>query len=387
MFSFTQMKIASRIFDFLRASIPVFTVMIFTQPAFSDPIGDRPVKVLIAGVSHGHVDWILARDRNLRDIEIVGLQDQNSAHLQWLAQKYNFQSSMLFRDLDQAIEATRPDGVLAFGAVDEHLAVVRSAVRARIPVMMEKPLAHRLEDAVEMQRLSEQSGIPLLVNYESNWYPALERVMEAALEPKRLPISRLSFETGHWGPIELGAKPEFLDWLLKPERGGGALLDFGVYGAGIATVLLEGQSPVSVQADVRTTKPHLYPGVEDDAHIRINYAQAQVEIHASWSLPSSLKTATISTKDEVWHQRTANHFTVTTGDGKLHEHELSQLKESSLYFDAFSYFAQFVRGNVRPNSQRPLSRVLSLETNVMIMRIMDAAQRSVVSQKPEALRY
>ena len=50
-----------------------------------------------------------------------------------------------------------------------------------------------------------------------------------------------------------------LDWLRDPVRnGGGALFDFGCYGANLMTWLMDGQRPTAVTAITQRFKPALW---------------------------------------------------------------------------------------------------------------------------------
>ena len=54
---------------------------------------------------------------------------------------------------------------------------------------------------------------------------------------------------GHEGPKEIGVGPEFLGWLTDPvKNGGGALFDFGCYGANLMTWLMDNERPRAVTA-------------------------------------------------------------------------------------------------------------------------------------------
>ena len=67
-------------------------------------------------------------------------------------------------------------------------------------------------------------------------------------------------------------QPEFLAWLNDPKlNGGGALYDFGCYGADLMTWLMDGQRPISVTATTQQIKPDIYPRVDDEATIILTY--------------------------------------------------------------------------------------------------------------------
>lgn len=48
---------------------------------------------------------------------------------------------------------------------------------------------------------------------------------------------------GHQGPVEIKCSEEFLRWLTDPVlNGGGAVTDFGCYGANLATWFFDNQN-------------------------------------------------------------------------------------------------------------------------------------------------
>ena len=86
------------------------------------------------------------------------------------------------------------------------------------------------------------------------------------------------------------SEPEFLSWLTDPKlNGAGALFDFGCYGAGLMTWLMNGEKPLTVTAVTQQIKPEIYPKVDDEATIIITYPKAQAIIQASWNWPFDRK--------------------------------------------------------------------------------------------------
>src|SRR5437867_6392321 len=95
---------------------------------------------------------------------------------------------------------------------------------------------------------------------------------------------------GHSGPKEIGVASEFLGWLTDRARNGaGALFDFGCYGANLMTWLMDNQRPLAVTAITQRIKPDVYPRVDDEATILLEYPKAQGIIQASWNWPFNLK--------------------------------------------------------------------------------------------------
>ena len=85
------------------------------------------------------------------------------------------------------------------------------------------------------------------------------------------PNKKVVIHDGHQGLKEIGVNKEFLDWLTDPiQNGGGALIDFGCYGANLMTYIMNGQQPISVTAVTQQFKPAVYLKVDDEASIIVN---------------------------------------------------------------------------------------------------------------------
>ena len=88
----------------------------------------------------------------------------------------------------------------------------------------------------------------VLTNYETTWYPSTHAAYDIVHREALVgPLRKIVVHDGHPGPKEIGVPPEFLAWLTDPaENGGGALMDFGCYGANLITWLMRGAVPTSV---------------------------------------------------------------------------------------------------------------------------------------------
>src|SRR5260370_2319908 len=101
------------------------------------------------------------------------------------------------------------------------------------------------------------------------------------------PVQKIIVQYGHNGPKEIGVSKEFADWLYDPvKNGGGAIMDFGCYGAEWA-VWLKGR-PKGGQAIAQKFKVSQHNKVDDDATILLEYPDTPVSIHSSCDSPSSL---------------------------------------------------------------------------------------------------
>jgi predicted dehydrogenase len=186
---------------------------------------------------------------------------------------------------------------------------------------------------------------------------------------------------GHEGPKEIHVQPEFLAWLTDPvKNGAGALFDFGCYGANLMTWLMDNQKPLKVTALAQTNKPAIYAHVDDEATILVEYPKAQGIIQASWNWPFSRKDF------EVYAERA--YAVATGGNGLKVRLPGAGSKEESLTpaelppdeRDSISYLTAVVRGKFKP------SGLSSLENNVIVIEILDAARESIRTGKTVSLR-
>jgi predicted dehydrogenase len=339
----------------------------------------KPLRLCIAGLVHGHVDGFLRAATKRQDVVIAGIFDPDPALQRKYAQRYGLPESIFFTDLAAMLERIKPEAVASFTSTYDHPMVVEACAARRIHVMMEKPLAVNLEHARAIQRAAKR-GIHVIVNYETTWYPShaamwdLLKTQHAAGD-----INKMVAMDGHQGPQEIGVGPEFLAWLTDPvKNGAGALFDFGCYGANLMTWMMDNQRPLAVTALIQTIKPRIYAHVDDQASVLLDYPKAQGIIQASWNWPFNRKDF------EVYGER---GYAVATGGDSLRARLPGGQEESRTLAalppgerDSISYLTAVVRG------QFPPSGLSSLENNLIVIEILDAARESARTGKTILLK-
>ena len=331
-----------------------------------------PIKMAIAGLTHTHVHWILGRE-DRGDVRIVGISEPNRDLAERYSKQHGYSMDLVFDDLEEMLEKTKPDAVLAFNSIYEHLEVVEKCAPRGIHVMVEKPLAVSLDHAKKMAALARKHKIHLLTNYETTWYPSHYEMYRMIHEQKAVGnIRKMVIHDGHPGPIEIGCNKEFLDWLTDPKwNGAGALTDFGCYGANLMTWFMQGQRPTSVFAITQQIKPELYPKVDDEATIIVTYPKAQGIIQASWNWPVSRKDTHVYGKTGYLYADNRTDLRICLGEGKPEtQKELPSLKAP--YDDPFAYLAGVLRGEIKVGP----TDLSSLENNMVVMEILEAAKVS-----------
>ena len=358
----------------------ILTLSIFLQLQAKAQV---PLKLAVAGLDHGHVGWVF-NSMNRGDYEIVGIAEPNRQLAERYAKQHGISMSLFFDNLEKLLDEKKPEAVAAFGNTFQHLAVVEAAAPRGVHVMVEKPLAVSLEHAQKMKALAEKHNIHLLTNYETSWYPTNHRAKELLDSGKVGDLRKVVVRDGHRGPKKIGVGPEFLNWLIDPKlNGGGALMDFGCYGANLMTWLMDGERPISVTAVTQQLQPENNPQVEDDATIIVNYPNAQVIIQASWNWPIGRKDMEVYGLTGTIFADNRNQLRVRMAEGydgfDEQTYQLPEMKPP--YPDPFMLLKAVVRNEI----SLPEYDLYSLENNMIVMEILQAAKES--AKKGETIYF
>jgi len=345
----------------------------FAFSASSDP---PPLRVGIVGLVHGHVHGFLAQSLHSPEIEIVGVAEPDRRLLSQAATRYGFAPALLFADLEGMLQKARPQAVLVYTNTYDHRRVVEICARHGVHVLMEKPLAVSLEDALAIENAAHAGKIHTLVNYETSWYRSNHAAYDLVRAGALGDVRKVVIHDGHNGPKEIGVEPEFLAWLTDPKlNGGGALFDFGCYGADLMTWLMDGQRPQTVTAVTQQMKPEIYARVDDEATIILTYPKAQAIVQASWNWPFGRKDMEVYGRTGYVITVQANDIRVRRGGDNTHEEQLAAKPVPPPYDNSLSYLRAVVLNGAKEDA------LSSLETNVTVTEILDAARRSAAEGK------
>ncbi|WP_299557277.1 Gfo/Idh/MocA family oxidoreductase [Seonamhaeicola sp.] len=339
------------------------------------------VRMAVIGLSHDHVHWILGKLES-QEIKVIGIVEANKALAKRYSDQYGYPMAMVYDSMEALIAAAKPEAVAAFGPIDEHLEVVETFAPLGIHVMVEKPLAVSLEHAKKMEALAKTHKIHLITNYETTWYASNHKAHKMIQNGVVGDLRKVVVHDGHKGPSEIGVSKEFLSWLTDPDRnGGGALTDFGCYGVNLITWLNGGERPESVTAITQTMKPDVYPKVDDEATIILRYPKLQGIVQASWNWPISRKDMEVYGVSGyvICENRTDIKYRLSERTLEAQE----SLKERQYpYNDPFAFFAAVVNGEI---TLAPYD-LSSLENNMIVMEVLEAAKESAATGKTIKLK-
>ena len=340
---------------------------------------ESPLRVAIAGLDHGHVDGFFRALQKRKDVEIVGVFDPDASLHKKYGDRYSIAGALFFTDLGAMLDQVKPEAVATFTNTFDHPMVVEACANRKIPVMMEKPLAVSMDHAHAIHKAAASSGIPVIVNYETTWYRSHAEMHNLIKEQKAMgEIRKMVAMDGHQGPKEINVPPEFFAWLSDPvKNGAGALFDFGCYGANLMTWMMDNQRPLRVTAMTLQIKPDIYPHVDDEATVLVEYPP-RARYH------SGLLELAFRRKDfEVYAQR---GYANAVGANSLRVRLPGQQEESRTPAeiapderDSVSYLIAVARGRKKP------AGLSSLENNMIVTEILTAARESARTGKAVTL--
>ncbi len=352
------------------------------------PMAAQQYKIAVVSLLHTHVFGHLGKMVKGDLVKLVGVSETLPELVRQATRGDNNRpavpESLIFSDWKKMIDQTKPDFVWAFTPTNEHVDVVRYCAPRGIHVMMEKPLAATYTEALEIQALARKHNILVMTNYGSTWN-APQYAVKAAVDAGEIgPVWRLHALTGHGGPGDPKTSP-FVAWLADPvKNGGGALVDFGCYLVNWS-LWLKG-TPETVYASVNHLKPQLFPKVEDNATIILNYKDGVAILEATWDLPPAqrLGNEVYGTKGSI----TGNQIrkpgprgagAAGGGRGMQQGDPLPVTPLPPERAEPIAYMVDHIR------SKQALDGPSALELNVRVNEVLEAAKMSVKTGKAVAL--
>jgi Predicted dehydrogenases and related proteins len=339
------------------------------------------VRLAIVGLNHDHVWGILKDIAGEPEAELVAIAENDPALVN--RAKGRVPGSVKFYDnFVKMLDEMKPDAVIATTENSRHLEILKECAKRHVHFSTEKPMAISGADAREMLRLAQSSGIKLMVNYWNAWAAPTPSLFERVRAGEVGPVQKIIVEYGHAGPKEIGVSEQFANWLYDPDKnGGGAIVDFGCYGAEWA-LWLKGK-PARVFATAKKLKTAQNNRVDDDATIVLDYPDATAILQASWDWPYGMdrvkvfgpKGSLLATGKELFFRESKSDPKNGLEGKPLTVEPLPREKSNPV-----SYFVACIREN------KPIEAPVSAELNVQVVEILDAARESLRTGKVRDLQ-
>ena len=356
----------------------------------------KMIKAVIIGFAHMHVNEVALYISEQPDFELVGAADLDSGvesipDLRYTA-KWNLENvqknycSNIFDDYKKMLDELNPD--IAFIMTENCMKpeVVDECAKRGINVSIEKPIAVSYEEAKKIKASVDKYKIEAVVNWPVVWRPYIHQ-MKAALDEKLVgePL-KLRYINGHTGPLGKGAKhrgvsenaEEMTDeqrsktWWHKEKFGGGVYLDICCYGCLFSQWFMGdgAESVMSVGENLNTP----FGDTDDNFAAIIKYADKMSVIEGTWTTPR----AVIPSGPMVM---CSNGVITCTGGAENapgvaaydiygNEVDVPEIKIDDKYKNMPWQWANHI------NTGEPIHEMLTLDTNMKVMALLDAAIRS-----------
>jgi len=125
--------------------------------------------------------------KDIPDVELVGFFDPNDDTAKEVSDKYQLPR---FLDADTLIDACTAIDIAA--PTTQHFEICEKAIKKARHVFVEKPLANTMEEARQLVKLAEESGIKFQVGHVERFNPAFLAVQDIQLNPMFIEVHRLA---------------------------------------------------------------------------------------------------------------------------------------------------------------------------------------------------
>ncbi len=274
------------------------------------------------------------------------------------------------------------DLVIVAAPTPHHAEMTIAALEAGRHVVCEKPLASTLADAQAMVAAADRAGRHLGYAEQEPFAPNYRRLLEL-IEAGAIGDPVLVKHRGaHSGPHS--------PWFYAPEAGGGAIIDMGVHGIHLARAVFADAMPIEVVARGRTLRHDT--SLEDDALLLVDFGEQRLaEVEASW-----IQLGGLDDHLEIYGLHGHALARVSPNDGLrvYAEHGVEDAVEKALpmpgwasvsgdELHALGYVdqaADYVGAIARGDSPSVTGR-----DGLVVMRVVDAAYRSIASGAPVSI--
>jgi predicted dehydrogenase len=199
----------------------------------------RTVKVGMIGagwVAHSHLSAI----RLAEGIEVAAITSRTRLHATKTAQEFGIPH--VCEDYHDLLKMDEVEAVIVCTPNQQHRLPTVEALKAGKHVLVEKPMAATLEDAIAMTRAAHETDKILMVGLKTRYSPYIQ-------------AARRIFESGELGEVYYAEAvmarrcgiPGFSDSFIRKDSAGlGAVADIGVYALDAALYVMGYPKPVAV---------------------------------------------------------------------------------------------------------------------------------------------
>lgn len=207
------------------------------------------------------------------DIELVAISDANANLAESVGNEFKIK---FYSDFREMIKNEKPDIASVCVPTIFHYEVAKFCIENGVNILLEKPIAPKIEEAEEILELANKNNVKILVGHIERFNPAVKKVKEM--------IGR-----GELGNITAiiarrvgGFPPQIKDANIA--------VDLAIHDIDIVNYLL-GELPVEVSLNKQ--KNHIEQR-EDSAEFFLKYKKTSAYVQANWITPVKIRKLTIT---------------------------------------------------------------------------------------------
>ena len=301
----------------------------------------------------------------------------------------------VYDDYHEMLRQEELDLVIVCSENAQHAAVTQACAAAGAHVVVEKPMASSLSDALAMARAVRDAGTTLVTNWPSTWSPAIRQAQALAAEGAIGRLLEITWRGGHTGPLGPGSGHEGIEdpaarlsgpdraatWWHQTEAGGGTMLDYCCYGCCVSRWFLG--EPAMAALGMNANLASHWGDAEDNAVMLARFPGALGLFEGSWTTldpdhGGRKGMVVYGTKGTMIPEQTAEPAVrIQRGGDRIERVEAAPLPEGR------HTLAHGVYGHLE--GRHELHPTLEMGFNLEVMAILDAGLRSSRSGKLEVI--
>jgi len=154
----------------------------------------------------------------------------------------------IYAEIGEMLDRVKPEGAIVAVPNQMHVKVGLACIARRIPIIVEKPVADSVGEALELVEAGEKAGVPILVGHHRRHNPIMRKAAEIIASGG---IGRVVAANGLW----LSHKPtDYFNVAWRHEAGGGPVLINAIHDIDCLRMLCGDVESVSAATSNETRK-------------------------------------------------------------------------------------------------------------------------------------
>jgi glucose-fructose oxidoreductase len=331
--------------------------------------GKAPVRFAVVGLGHFAQAAILPAFASADGCELVALISGDPRKRAVLSRRYRPAVALDYADYDTYLRSGAVDAVYVATPNDRHADFVQGAARAGVHVLCEKPLAPEVTTADRLRAVCQSADVRLMVAYRLHFEAAnlelVERVARGDIGRPRYLSTTFSLQVRD-GNIR-----------TQRDRGGGPLLDLGIYCVNAARYVF-GSEPTTAVARAASADERRFNEIDEQVSALLTFPDDRLaQLTCAFGAYDQSSLSVVGTKGRLWLEPAFDYATDLVLGAELEGRKPTRKvfpKRDQIAAELVA-FARAVRDGVDPEP--------SGTEAVADLRALDAIARSLESGRVE----